>query len=165
MKARIEIRLAMAEDAASISSVLFHSFIEYKSAYTPEGFAATTPNAAEIEKRMIEGPVWVALLDGAIVGTVSAVLQGESLYVRGMAVLPSAPGHRIGELLLSRVESFATEQKCKRLFLSTTPFLSRAIALYERLGFSRTGEGLNDLGGTPLFTMEKAEKILDKMQL
>ena len=159
MKSRIEIRLATADNALSISTVLFHSFIEYKSSYTPEGFAATTPNATEIEKRMTEGPVWVALLDGAIVGTVSAVLQGESLYVRGMAVLPSGRGHRIGELLMDSIQSFASTNKCRRLFLSTTPFLSRAIALYERLGFSRTGAGPHDLGGTRLLTMEKVIEL------
>ena len=156
MKSRIEIRLATADNALSISTVLFQSFIEYKSFYTPEGFAATTPNAKELEKRMTEGPVWVALLDGAIVGTVSAVLQGESLYVRGMAVLPSGRGHRIGELFMDSIQSFASTNKRRRLFLSTTPFLSRAIALYERLGFSRTGAGPHDLSGTPFFTMEKA---------
>jgi len=40
--------------------------------------------------------------------------------------------------------------------LSTTPFLHPAIALYERCGFARTGEGPVDLAGTPLFTMTKA---------
>ena len=72
-----------------------------------------------------------------------------------MAVLPSGRGHRIGELLMDSIQSFASTNKCRRLFLSTTPFLNRAIALYERLGFSRTGVGPHDLSGT-LFTMEKA---------
>jgi hypothetical protein len=39
--------------------------------------------------------------------------------------------------------------------VSTTPFLLRAITLYERCGFRRTGDGPEDLSGTPLFTMEK----------
>jgi GNAT superfamily N-acetyltransferase len=151
----IEIRLATADDSSSISSVLFQSFIEYKSFYTPEGFAATTPDAERIRARILEGPVWIALLERVVVGTVSAVLQGESLYMRGMAVLPSARGYRIGELLMESVEGFADPQKCKRLFLSTTPFLSRALALYERLGFSRTNEGPHDLCGTPLLTMAR----------
>jgi len=56
---------------------------------------------------------------------------------------------------MDSVQGFAVAQECKRLFLSTTPFLSRAIALYERLGFIRTAEGPHDLFGTPLFTMEK----------
>jgi len=151
----VEIRLATLEDAPSISWVLLESFIEYESQYTPEGFAATTPDAEEVEQRLTEGPVWVALLEGTVVATVSAVPRGKSLYVRGMAALPSARGHRIGKLLMDSVGDFASARECKRLFLSTTPFLDRAIALYERLGFVRTAEGPHDLHGTPLFTMEK----------
>jgi hypothetical protein len=41
------------------------------------------------------------------------------------------------------------------LFLSTTPFLTHAIVLYEGLGFQRSNEGPHDLFGTPLFTMVK----------
>jgi len=152
----LEIRLATMEEAASISEVLLQSFIEYKSQYTPEGFAATTPTVAQIKHRLTEGPVWVALLEGTVVATVSAVAYGESVYVRGMAALPAARGHRIGELLMDSVQKFASAQECRRLFLSTTPFLNRAISLYERLGFVRTNEGPHDLHGTPLFTMEKA---------
>lgn len=151
----LEIRLAIMDDAASISRVLFQSFIEYKSEYTPDGFAATTPTVEQIKHRLTEGPGWVAFLEGTVVATVSAVLQGESLYVRGMAALPSARGHGIGKLLMDSVQDFASARGCKRLFLSTTPFLSRAIALYERLGFVRTAESPHDLFGTPLFTMEK----------
>ena len=151
----LEIRLATLEDAASISEVLLQSFIEYKSEYTPDGFAATTPTVEQIKNRLTEGPVWVALLDGTLVATVSAVSHGDSLYVRGMAALPSARGHQIGKLLMDTVQDFATARECRRLFLSTTPFLSRAIALYERLGFVRTADGPHDLYGTPLFTMEK----------
>ena len=72
-----------------------------------------------------------------------------------MAVLPAARGQRVGELLLKQVEDFAIAHGCRRLFLSTTPFLSRAIRLYERFGFRRTEEGPGDLFGTPLYTMEK----------
>src|SRR5205807_7992696 len=35
-----------------------------------------------------EGPTWIALLHRTVVGTVSAVLRGEALYVRSMAVVP-----------------------------------------------------------------------------
>ncbi|HLN99573.1 MAG TPA: GNAT family N-acetyltransferase [Pyrinomonadaceae bacterium] len=151
----VRVRLATPEDAATISSVLLQAFAEYKPLYTPAGFDATTPGPEDIHNRMAEGPVWVALVDETAVATVSAVPQSESLYVRGMGVLPAARGYRIGELLMRQVETFAASRKCARLFLSTTPFLHRAIALYERLGFSRTANGPHDLYGTPLFTMEK----------
>ena len=154
----IQIRLATPLDLPAIASVLYESFIEYKSLYTPEGFSATTPDSERLIVRIKEGPVWIVLIDDELIGTVSAVMKGNSLYVRGMAILPSGRGKRIGELLLDQVEDFAVQQNCKRLFLSTTPFLVRAIQLYEHYGFKRTAEGPDDLFGTPLFTMEKLLK-------
>src|SRR4051794_23256278 len=100
--------MAVPADAPSIASVLHESFIEYRLSYTEEGFAATTPTSEQILNRMQEGPLWVALKDKAIVGTVSAVQQGAALYVRGMGILPAARGQRIGELLLRQIESFAS---------------------------------------------------------
>jgi ribosomal protein S18 acetylase RimI-like enzyme len=151
----LQIRLATHADAASIATVLHHSFIEHEKSYTPEGFAATTPTTEQIQNRLKEGPVWVVMSENEIVGTVSVVPRGGSLYIRGMAVLPQARGQNVGGLLLQHVEEFASAQGFTRLFLSTTPFLSRAISLYERAGFMRTDEGPHDLFGTPLFTMEK----------
>jgi len=84
---------------------------------------------------------------------VSAVLKREGLYIRGMAVDPAARGKGIGRELLDCAEKFAVQNCCERLFLSTTPFLSRAIKLYERYGFQRTSVGPDNLFGTPLFTM------------
>ena len=154
-----QIRTAVADDASSIASVLYEAFVEYKSSYTPAAFAATAPTTEQIQGRMNEGPVWVVLRDQAIVGTAAAVAKGESLYIRGMAILPSARGHKLGELLLTHIETFASARGFKRLFLSTTPFLNNAIRLYERFGFRRTGAGPNDLFGTPLFTMEKLVEL------
>jgi GNAT superfamily N-acetyltransferase len=136
--------------------VLFESFAEYESLYTPEGFSATAITAEQIENRIAEGPVWVAVLGEKIVGSISVIPKGDALYVRGMAVLPAARGQRIGELLLRHVEQFAATEDFQRLLLSTTPFLDRAIRLYEHFGFRRTHEGPHQLFGTPLFTMERA---------
>ena len=151
----IEIRRAAAEDAFSIAAALQASFLEYRVFYTPEAFSATTPNCDHVLDRMSEGPVWVAVHSAAIVGTASAVSRNAGLYIRGMAVVPVARGLKIGEMLLDHIESFAAGQGHTRMFLSTTPFLRRAILLYERQGFERSNEGPHDLFGTPLFTMVK----------
>ena len=147
--------MAVPGNASAIASVLHESFAEYKALYTNRAFAAATPTPAEMLQRVSEGPVWVALKDDAIVGTASAVQEGDALYIRGMAILPAERGQRIGELLLRRIEHFARARRCKRLLLSTTPFLARAIRLYERVGFRIVSEGPRDLFGTSLFTMEK----------
>lgn len=72
-----------------------------------------------------------------------------------MAVLPAARGHHLGQQLLDQVELYAREHGHNRLYLSTTPFLHRAIRLYESYGFWRTTAGPQDLFGTLLFSMEK----------
>lgn len=150
------IRSATPEDIPAVASALLAAFAEYEPIYTPGGFAATTPTSDQIRNRFDDGPVWVALVDGAVVGTVAAVLRDEAtLYVRSMAVLPAARGRNIGGLLLGRVTTFALEHGCNRLLLSTTPFLARAIRLYEREGFQRVEDGPHDLFGTPLFAMTK----------
>lgn len=151
----ITIRRAVPDDAVQIASMLYQSFAEFKSLYTEGGFAATVLTREPVIVRISEGPVWIALADGTVVGTVSIIVKGDALYVRGMAVLPQARGQRIGELLLRQIEMFARANHYWRLFLSTTPFLHRAIGLYKHFGFRRTEEGPHDLFGTPLFTMEK----------
>ena len=155
MNSQIQIRMAEAGDCSAISDVLRRSFEQFKALYTKDGFAATTPSPEQVHARLREGPGWVALSDATVIGTVAAVRKGESIYVRGMAVLPSARGLGIGTLLLKDVESWAADQKASRIFLSTTPFLDSAIRLYEKAGFRPTAEGPHDLSGTRLFTMEK----------
>lgn len=150
----LQVRRADPEDAASIAAVLYQSFVEYRSAYTDQGFAATTPTPEQIQSRFNEGPIWVAWREDAIIGTVSVVPRGNSLYIRSMAVLPAARAKGIGRQLLEHVEWFAAAFGYERMFLCTTPFLTRAIRLYEQFGFRR-GIEEDNLFGTPIFTMEK----------
>src|SRR5438132_417415 len=155
----VQISRATADEATSIASLLHQAFVEYQSLYTAEAFAVTTPAPAEIEQRWNEGPVWSVVKDGRVVGTVAAIAKGNALYIRSMAVVPSARGQGIGKMLLVEVEGFARAGGFQRMLLSTTPFLDDAIRLYRRFGFKRTRDGPHELAGTPLFTMEKELKF------
>jgi GNAT superfamily N-acetyltransferase len=151
----VVIRRARAPEASGVAAVLRLAFAEYESLYTKQGYAATTPDRSTILRRMREGPLWVAVHDNRVVGTASAVLKETGAYVRGMAVVPAARGFGAGRLLLAEIETFAIGNGTGRMFLSTTPFLNRAIRLYKTFGFHSTREGPHELFGTPLFTMEK----------
>lgn len=153
--ASIQIRQARYADARAIASVLRQAFAEFEPLYTKRGYAATVLGADGIVARMDEGPVWIATCEGHLVGTAAAVRKRTDVYVRGVAAVPAARGFGIGRLLLKEAESFAKISRARRLFLTTTPFLFRAIQLYQTFGFQRTEEGPHDLFGTPLFTMEK----------
>ena len=150
----MRVQLASSADAGQIAAVLLTAFRDFEPLYTPEGFRATTPTAEEVARRLAEGPSWIALDDEAVVGTVSAVDREGEIYVRSMAVAPSARGRGIATHLLRAVEAFALSRGVRRLSLTTTPFLTGAIRLYEQAGFTRTSAPL-DLHGTPLFGMVK----------
>ena len=150
----MRVQLASPDDAGQIAAVLVAAFRDFESLYTPAGFRATTPPAEEILRRLPDGPTWIAVDNGEIVGTVSAVERADEIYVRSMAVLPSARGHGVASRLLSAVEAFAVSRSAQRLSLTTTLFLTGAIRLYEQAGFNRTSARV-DLHGTPLFAMVK----------
>ena len=149
------IRRATAVDAEAVSYLLRDSFRDVERFYTRAGYAATTPDPSSVRERLKEGPTWLAEEGGFPVGTVSAVLRDLDLYIRSMAVVPTARGRRLGHALFAMTFNLAVERKARRIYLSTTPFLYAAIRLYESLGFRRTGEPPDDLFGTPLFTMAK----------
>ena len=155
-KQQPNIRVAKPEDAEAIATVLAKSFAEYKSSYTTAAYKATVPPVDEIRKRFGEGKIWAAIKDDEIVGTVSVVPKNDSLYIRSMAITPEARGQKIGERLLKEIEDYAVDGNYRKLFLNTTPFLARAIRLYETFGFVRCGS--DDLYETPLLTMEKLLK-------
>jgi ribosomal protein S18 acetylase RimI-like enzyme len=156
----VQVRRATGKDAPGVVSVLRQAFAEYEPLYTEQGYRATTPATAEIVARMGQGPVWVAVHKDQIIGTGSVVPRPEGIYIRGMAVIPLARGLGIGHRLLDEIQRFAIAQGASRLFLSTTPFLDKAIGLYEGFGFRRSEDGPHDLFGTPLFTYEKAIPLL-----
>jgi len=157
----IQIERAKQEDIEAITSVLHASFVDIKPFYTPGAFAATTPTADQIRDRWNEGPVWKAVQNEVIVGTVAAVSKTSGLYVRSMAVHPSARGQGIAKRLLQETENFGKEYHHQRLFLSTAPFLKDAIRLYEQFGFQRNDDGPHDLFGMPLFTMVKPLSVVN----
>jgi ribosomal protein S18 acetylase RimI-like enzyme len=148
----MHVQLASPDDAGRIAAVLLAAFRDLEPLYTPAGFRATTPPADEIVRRLAEGPTWIALENQEVVGTVSAVAREDEIYVRSMAVVPSARGRGIASHLLDAVKVFAVSRSARRLTLTTTPFLTGAIRLYEQAGFYRTAAAL-DLHGTPLFAM------------
>jgi putative acetyltransferase len=155
------LRRATRQDAEAIARVLDASFAGYQAQYCAEAFRATVLEGAEIIARLEEGPTWVALCHEGVIGTVSAVTTSDGLYVRSMAVGPDVQGRGVGRALLYTVEAFAKQIELTRMYLSTTPFLFAAIALYERFGFRRSAAGPFDLFGTPLFTMSKDLEIGD----
>ena len=154
-----EIRLAKPGDETAIAKVLFEAFSRFRDDYTPESFAIVTPSADEVATRFDEGPMWVAENEGEIVATVSVLPEPEWLYIRSMAVSPSAQGLGIAHRLLDAIEDYAVSEGFEKLFLYTTYFSVGAIELYEKHGFVKGRDTTADEWyGTPGLAMEKKLK-------
>jgi ribosomal protein S18 acetylase RimI-like enzyme len=88
---------------------------------------------------------------GEIVGTVGChVINGEEGHIRGMAVRAKCQGAGVATHLLNSVESALRDMKCTRISLDTTEPLQRAMQLYEKNGFCRSGK-VSDFFGMNLF--------------
>ena len=90
----------------------------------------------------------VAELDGEVVGTVTFVVPGDDGWegpdpapgdasFRVLAVAPEAEGHGVGRALVSRCIELARELGCHRIVIVSMAWMTRAHALYHRLGFVR----------------------------
>jgi len=152
-KNSIKIKLAETKEAFAVSDLLYHSFAEYKSLYTEKAFSATTLSVHEIETRINKNAIWVALYNDVIAGTISLIPNGDGVFVKSVAVTPIARRKGLGKELMRHAEKIAIKKEAKCLELTTTPFLSEAIRLYEFFGFERYG--YDDLYGTPLIKMIK----------
>ncbi|MGA5135368.1 GNAT family N-acetyltransferase [Streptomyces blastmyceticus] len=84
----------------------------------------------------------VALLDGLPVGMVSGVPGEEvgNVELISMWVSPGVRGQGVGDYLIEEVERWGTERGATTLRLSVMPDNHQAAALYERHGFTDTGE-------------------------
>jgi GNAT superfamily N-acetyltransferase len=131
----IQIRRAVADEAEVVSRLIREAFGPFESEYTPGAFEFTTPDAATIYERFAEGPIWLAIDNGVLVGTVSGLPEPDRFYIRSMAVKPTAQGRGVGQQLLETLEVFAREAGHKKLYLYTTFVLPAAQRLYERNGF------------------------------
>jgi len=111
-----------------------------------EGYLASL---ADVEGRVAQGEVWVALDGDEIVGTVWVPRPGERLSplaregeldFRQLAVAPRARGRGVGEALTRHVLALARERGARRVVMNSGPEMLGAHALYLKLGFRRLTE-------------------------
>ena len=143
--------------AETLHTILHEAFLPYIDLYTPGAFAATVVSAATLEARISSENynVYGCYLEDALAGTVSTKLNEKGdLYFMSMAVAPQCSGKGIGKALLNAIENEAKEKRCRAIVLETYAPLLDAIRLYEKNGYSRTGNR-RDYSGIEIFEMEK----------
>lgn len=91
-----------------------------------------------------EAQVWVAVEDGAVLGTVThcplgspwrEVARDDEGEFRMLAVSPAVQGRGVGRALVEACERLAVADDARGMVLSTMPEMAAAHRLYERLGY------------------------------
>ena len=156
-----DVRRAQAGEAQEIHETLSQAFEPLRPCYTAEAYDVTVPTPDEIRERIDDSAthVLVATRENEIVGTVTirAETDGE-LHLGSMAVKPTLHGRGIGWQLLREIERLARERSCPTISLESFEPLTKAIALYERFGFKRTGKE-RPYHGIIVFEMRKDQTL------
>lgn len=152
----ITIRKALKEDAAEIHRLFSVAFSEIENQYTKGAYDITVVSTSEVQDRIDEDSVWIALDGDEIAGTISAIWRENEFYIRGFAVLPRYRGQKIGYRLLAMVEDLAIQRGYPLLTLITTAYLDDALKLYKRFGFKIINALPYEMYGTPCINMHKA---------
>lgn len=155
MEKTYSIRRATPDDAPGILDCLRRAFEPYRESYTAPAFTDTVLTPEALQKRQSEMRILVAAdATNRIIGTIAYKASTGEGHIRGMAVLPEHQGCGVARALLGQAESDLRALHCRSVTLDTTRPLSRAMRLYERSGFRRTGE-IASFFGMELFGYQK----------
>ncbi|WPZ35989.1 GNAT family N-acetyltransferase [Thalassobaculum sp. OXR-137] len=136
----VRVAAAAPRDLFEAAAVIHRAFATLTGRIDPPSAAMNeTPEtlAARFDRG---GAVFVARLDGEIVGAVCADPKADgSLYLDRLAVDPALTGKGIARALIEAVEAFGLAQDHDRVTLGVRLLLTDNIALFRHLGYAETG--------------------------
>jgi len=141
----VSVRRAQPRDLEAAGAVTVDAYAEFTTG-PGDHYIARLRDAARRDR---EAELWVAELDGAVVGTVTITPEGSPWReiaepgegeFRMLAVAPSARRRGVGEALMQLVFDRFRELGSQAIVLSSLAEMTAAHRVYERLGFVRLPE-------------------------
>jgi GNAT superfamily N-acetyltransferase len=143
--ANLEVRRVGPEESWAAITALLHR------AYAPLAqrglqFHASYQDEAVTQSRCSEGECYIALVDGVLAGTITALPAGRisdlSWYTRSdtasmgqLAVEPARQAQGVGAALTTRAEARAVEWGASQIAIDTSEHANELLALYRRRGY------------------------------
>jgi ribosomal protein S18 acetylase RimI-like enzyme len=134
----LNLRRASAGDAplrARVAEQAFAPYVERMSGQRP------APMDADYEALVADAEAWVAEVEGAVIGFLIVIGDGDRMLLEGVAVHPSHQGIGAGRALLSLAEDRARAGGYRRISLYTHETMVENQQLYERIGYVETHRG------------------------
>ena len=114
---------------------------------SPDAFGSTLDEMLSVTgvqwiEQLEQLPTFVACEQDEDIGMARVSFANDSAeaWLRSMRVAPDFRGRRAAERLAGAVIALARDKGCTKIFLEVADHMVPAIALYERLGFSPTGD-------------------------
>ena len=131
MEGRVELRQAMATDAAAIRELTRDAYAKW----VPLIGREPKPMTANYEEAVRKNRFDLAYIDGALAALIETIREADHLLVENVAVSPSFQGRGLGRRLMAHAETLAREFGFDTIRLYTNQRFAENIALYRRLGY------------------------------
>ncbi|NNE82688.1 MAG: GNAT family N-acetyltransferase [Alphaproteobacteria bacterium] len=131
--AGLRLRRAEQSDAGGLAACIDAAYARY---------AARLPDlpdvSADIAEEIAQHQVWVAEIDGTIIGGLVIIPQPGFMQLANVAVHPNHAGAGLGRALLELAETESLDQGYRELRLTTHLDMPNNVRLYEHLGWRET---------------------------
>lgn len=136
----VVIKTALSKDAEAVGEVI-------RAAYAPwVKMLSDLPDvSAGVTEDIASERVWVAVEGGEIVGCLIGGVITEQWQVTNVAVAPDHGGKGVGRALMTFAVARAKHEGATEMALATHRAMPGNIALYERLGWTVSGENGNKI--------------------
>ena len=154
---KLAVEPAGPRDAPEVIRLIGRVFDEYGFVWDP---GTEVPDLLAFERHYAapRGGFWVVRQDGVLVGSVGVErLDTTTAELHRLYLDTGLRGHGLGRALVEAVLAWCRRQAIPRLVLWSDARFDRAHALYERMGFTRTGERTlpDDVNHTVEFRYER----------
>ena len=157
------IRAARPDDHPAIRHILRAAYGQYREDIPTELWCPYLTDLLDLDQHARHGHLVVAEVDGEVAGYAAFYPDVTVQWVgwpagwaggRGLAVHPAYRGHRVAGALLTELEHRARAVGASTFAFHTSGFMATAVALYERVGYSRAPQF--DLDVSTLYGVDTA---------
>jgi GNAT superfamily N-acetyltransferase len=100
------------------------------------------PMTVDYRHAISDQTVWVAVLDGQVVGLIVLHKASDHLLIDNIAVDPAHQGGGVGTALMAFAEAQARDLRLFELRLYTNELMVENLAYYARRGYRESGRGI-----------------------
>ena len=131
------LRCATSDDVDALTACLTAAYAPFQHLDLPSVADGIAEDLARLD-------IWVAELDGVVVGGVFAELDGKA-HIVNLAVHPDAGGHGIGRALVDHVIEAAKAAGHAEIHLATHTQMTATQAFYRKSGWTEVGHDGNKI--------------------